>query len=476
MKKSSGFTLRIALIICDALTIIFSFAAAYFFRTHLSSRPFYFESHFSDFVMSIFLFLPIWLIILAALGLYKKSIFLGKSKFPEFCRVFLAATLGTMGLISIDFFFNLDLFPVRTIVLLATVFCFILMIILRLALRLVRKKILQKSHRGMLKAVIIGNNKNTTRLAEYIHDYPESGYRVTGIVADPKYSESLSEKIHRYSSLEEAFRKVRPDVIFQTDRHNTEGVYAKSLDHYTPYYFVPNETTLSSQLGDLELIGNTPAILVKVTPLAGGGRIVKRLADIIISLVAIILAFIPMLILYIILKISDPKHPVFFSQPRLSLNGREFKMYKFRTMKFEYSGMTAKEAFEKMGKPELIHLYRSNGDFLDNDPRITKIGKILRNTSIDELPQFFNVLKGDISFIGPRALLANETRNYGDRSLLLSVKSGMTGLAQVSGRRDISFEERRALDIYYIKNWSIFLDIQILFKTIAVVFKREGAK
>ena len=138
--------------------------------------------------------------------------------------------------------------------------------------------------------------------------------------------------------------------------------------------------------------------------------------------------------------------------------------------------MTAEEAFLKLGKPKLATRYRKNGDYIKNDPRITGVGKVLRRTSLDELPQLFNILKGDISLIGPRALLPGELRDYGDRSLILAVKSGLTGFAQVSGRRDISFEERRALDIYYVMNWSVMLDAQIFFKTIVAVFRGEGAK
>ena len=130
-------------------------------------------------------------------------------------------------------------------------------------------------------------------------------------------------------------------------------------------------------------------------------------------------------------------------------------------MKHKYNGITAEEAFKNMGHPELIEKYRKNGDYLKDDPRITKIGHFLRCTSLDELPQLFNILRGDISLIGPRALLPNELRDYGDRSLILTVKSGLTGLAQVSGRRNIPFGERRSLDIYYVKNWSLALDLQI---------------
>lgn len=129
-----------------------------------------------------------------------------------------------------------------------------------------------------------------------------------------------------------------------------------------------------------------------------------------------------------------------------------------------------------MGKPQLAEKYRSHGDYLKNDPRYTKFGRFLRRTSLDELPQLINVLKGDISLIGPRALQPIELKDYGDRGLLLSVKSGLTGLAQVSGRRNISFNERRALDIYYVQNWTPVLDIQIFFRTIACVLRHDGAK
>ena len=152
-------------------------------------------------------------------------------------------------------------------------------------------------------------------------------------------------------------------------------------------------------------------------------------------------------------------------------------------MKPEYCGMTPEEAFKKMRRKKIIknakkyiEEYRKNGDYLKKDPRITRLGDFLRRTSLDELPQLINVLKGDISLVGPRALVPGELKNYGDRSLLLSVKSGLTGLAQVSGRRDISFSERRALDIYYVQNWSVRFDIQILLKTIKTVITGKGAK
>jgi lipopolysaccharide/colanic/teichoic acid biosynthesis glycosyltransferase len=131
--------------------------------------------------------------------------------------------------------------------------------------------------------------------------------------------------------------------------------------------------------------------------------------------------------------------------------------------------MSPEEAFAKMGKPELIKVYRDNGDQVANDPRVSKLGKLLRRTSLDELPQLFNVIKGDISLVGPRPLVPSELSLYEKRHAILSVKSGLTGLAQVSGRRSINFEERRTLDLYYVQNWTFWLDLVILAKTVRVI-------
>ena len=129
-----------------------------------------------------------------------------------------------------------------------------------------------------------------------------------------------------------------------------------------------------------------------------------------------------------------------------------------------------------IGRADLAKKYRDNGDFVEKDPRVTKIGRILRTSSIDELPQLFNVIKGDISLVGPRALVPQELDQYPSKHHILSVKSGMTGLAQVSGRLDISFEERRRLDLYYVQNWSFTLDLTILIRTIRAVLSGNGAK
>ena len=474
MRKKSDFILRLLLIIGDALALVLSFAMAYFIRVKVDPRPYTFESQFFEFVQTVVWLVPVMLVILAALGLYRKDVFLGRTRTPERGRLLLAAILSVAALIVYDFFKDDNLFPVRVMALTSVVLSFVFLLLERVLVRFVVRQIFRSDY-GTKRAIIIGNHKNTEYLADYITSAPEAGYRLAGIVAAKKYIPK-DLKTHHYSSLKDALRHTRVDVIFQTDEKSTEYVYRQAVQRHLLYYFVPSETALSSHFGALELVGATPAVLVLTTPLTGGYAVVKRTFDIIFSLLALIVAAIPMLIIWVILKVSDPKASAIYSDERLTQYNRKFKCYKFRSMKPEYSGMTAEEAFTKMGKPGLIPKYRKGGDYMKNDPRITKFGHFMRKTSLDELPQLVNILKGDISLIGPRALLPGELRDYGDRSLILTVKSGLTGFAQVSGRRDIPFEERRALDIYYVRNWSLGLDMEIFFKTIAAVLKRDGAK
>lgn len=474
MKKDPGLVFRIVLIFVDAFAILAALLIAYLFRIHIDSRPYYFEAETTVFITTILFIVPFWLVLHAVIGLYRKSVIISRSRFPELARLLIASVLGIMGLISYGFFTGENILPTRTVAIYAMLLCFIMLCIFRGIIHFVRNRILRR-HRGTLHALIIGNSPNTTRIAEHIADYPEEGYSLAAIVSNKKY---IPDDFHkkRYASLGDALSKTHVDVIFQTEDRGSEYVYSQAIKHHLLYYFVPSESALFSHIGNLQLFGDTPAILVKITPLIGGARIAKRTMDIVIGVIGLIIAFIPMSVIWLIVKLSDIQHSAIYSEYRLSRYNKKVKIFKFRSMKPEYSGMSPEDAFKKMGRPELIEKYRSNGDYLPDDPRITKIGHFLRGTSLDELPQILNVVRGDISLVGPRALVPGELRDYGDRSLLLSVKSGLTGLAQVSGRRDISFEERRSLDLYYVQNWSLWLDITILFRTIGAVFSRKGAK
>ena len=216
-------------------------------------------------------------------------------------------------------------------------------------------------------------------------------------------------------------------------------------------------------------------ISVYQTPLVGWGAIVKRIFDFFGSLVLIII-FSPVLLITLILKKLFDRGPAFYISTRLSRFSKPIRLIKFRSMGSEYGGKDAADEFRAMGREDLAKEYEKNRK-VENDPRITKFGSFLRATSLDELPQLFNVIKGDLSLVGPRPILPQEMKlAKGRSSLLHSVKSGVTGLWQVSGRSELSFDERIELELFYAQNWSFWLDIKILFKTILVVVKKRGAR
>ena len=198
-------------------------------------------------------------------------------------------------------------------------------------------------------------------------------------------------------------------------------------------------------------------------------RVVKRGFDILVSSVVLVLLLPVFLILAVLIKL-DSKGPVFFLHKRIGKNGKEIKIYKFRTM------VQNAEELLKRFTPEQKKEYEENYK-LDNDFRITKIGNILRKTSLDELPQLINILKGDMSIVGPRPLVKDELEKYGEnKEKFLSVTPGLTGNWACNGRSNIEYDERIKLELDYVDNCSLWFDIKIIFKTAISVFKKEGAK
>ena len=195
---------------------------------------------------------------------------------------------------------------------------------------------------------------------------------------------------------------------------------------------------------------------------------VKRVFDLVISTIGLIILSPIFLILAIIVKL-DSKGPVFFAHTRYGKNGKKFKMYKFRTM-YE----NAQDMINDF-TPEQMKEWKENFK-LQDDPRITKVGKFLRKTSLDELPQIVNIIKGDLSIIGPRPVIEEELEKYGDnKDKFLSVTPGLTGYWQANGRSSTTYEQRMEMELYYIDNISPKLDVKIFFKTIESVIKKEGA-
>jgi lipopolysaccharide/colanic/teichoic acid biosynthesis glycosyltransferase len=288
---------------------------------------------------------------------------------------------------------------------------------------------------------------------------------------------------HRlFVSFEEAIKKLHKEqlhTIIQTELYadgiRNDEILTYAQENHVAYRFVPGNSELFVGNLDVDLFNAIPVIAVHQTALIGWGRIVKRVFDIVAGGLALLVASPFMLLIALAIKVSDPRGKVFFKHARLSRFGNKIYIYKFRSHKAAYNGLEPEAAFTKMGRPELIKEYRQNGDQLPNDPRVTAVGRFLRKFSLDELPQLINVVRGDISLVGPRALVAYELEQYAKKNLILSVKSGLTGLAQISGRRDITFQERRTLDLYYVQNWSFWNDIVILLKTVWIVLFHRGA-
>ncbi len=200
---------------------------------------------------------------------------------------------------------------------------------------------------------------------------------------------------------------------------------------------------------------------------------IKRIIDIIGALVGIILLIPTTVAIYIARKIlKEDEGPLFYEQLRYGKNGKVFRLYKFRSM-----CINADEKLKQfLEENEEIRKEFEENHKLQHDPRITRLGNFLRKTSLDELPQMLNILKGDMSFVGPRPVVKDEIERYGsDKDKFLSVKPGLTGYWQANGRSNTTYEERMNMELYYVDNCSLWLDTKIFFKTFIAVFKKEGA-
>ncbi len=226
----------------------------------------------------------------------------------------------------------------------------------------------------------------------------------------------------------------------------------------------------------VERNSGTPRIVVRER--SGSERFLKRLIDSCASLCVLVLGFPFLFAIALLIKLTS-KGPVFFTQARIGENGRTFTMYKFRTMKTDCDDSLHREFTRNFIQGEVpkstLDELESSVYKLKNDPRVTAVGNFLRRTSLDEIPQFINILKGEMSMVGPRPPLAYEYEYYEDwHKLRLTVKPGLTGLWQVSGRSSVPFHEMVMLDLYYIENWSLLLDTKIMLQTVPVMLVGTG--
>jgi len=475
MKSGSSAVYAFLLLIGDFLAIMGAFAFAYIYRVTLSDAPFIAIS--SGEYARIFIYLsPIWIGIFALLGLYNRGVYEWRLK--EFGKLIVGSFVGIMAMITYEFVVNRPIFPARIMAVYAFLVACLLLILERTILRSIR---LVARHQGLgiINTLLIGDSQYTNILVESLKVPRRSGYHVVGVVSSNELPKWYKGKV--FDSVDDALHsldKLNVHSIVLTSLNKdpmvNEKIMATAQENHLGFRFVPAQDAMFSGTMDVELFQGTPLVLVHQTPLLGVGRIYKRLFDIVAGSILLVAASPIIGLASLLLFIFDGGDPI-YRQRRLTRFNSEIRIFKIRTQKKAYHRMTPEEGFAKLGKPQLALKFRQNGDTLENDPRIGKLGRLMRKTSIDELPQLINVIKGDISLVGPRPLEAFELKDYPYRHTMLSVKTGITGLAVVAGRRDIPFEERRKLDLYYVQNWSFWLDIKILFRTVLEVLKIRGS-
>lgn len=480
MKSNYTIIYSLFLIFGDFLALVAAFVVAFILRVSLGLTPGEAAAAVPlssmEYLRIFLVLLPFWILIFGLLSLYNSNIY--EKRFSEFGRLAVGSFIGLLFVIFYDFLTVQPIFPAKLVPIYGFILAFIFLVLFRNLARSARSLLFSFDY-GITNILIVGNTAIADELRESLHDSHISGYRVLGVVGDKRRPHHAD-----FESFDEAMamigKKHQLHGIFQTELYSVEERNRQILDyaqeHHISYRFIPGNTELFVGNIDVELFRNAvPVIAVRQTPLFGWGRVVKRLFDLTLGGAFLVLASPIMLLVTIAISIFD-KGPILLRQTRLTRFDQTFKVYKFRTIKPAYNGISPEEAFTKMGRPELIAEYRSGRDEIPNDPRFTRLGVFLRKTSLDELPQLINVVKGDISLVGPRALVPEELKQFKKRHTILSVKSGLTGLAVVSGRRDIPFEERRKLDMFYVQNWSFWLDVIILLKTIRVVLARSGAR
>jgi exopolysaccharide biosynthesis polyprenyl glycosylphosphotransferase len=463
-----------ALIALDCLAILGAFVVAYILRTRFDSRAFT-PVYAHDYLVTFSALLPIWMITLSSLGLYSPNVYI--KRLTEIGKLFIASFIGILLMIGYGYMTGTTLAPARVVLAYAFVLTFVFLVTGREFLRIIRN-LMYRFELGVQRVMIIGSSITTYDMAVQLANTRESGYKVVAIVANKRSSKGM----RMISSLTEAMRQLtslKIDTIIQTelfeDSNKNQLIMQATQNHHIQYCFVPGEAEFYSGRNRVDVFLGYPIIKVYQTPLIGWGEFAKRVFDLFV-VILLAPAWLPLLLLTIAAQKILNSGPVFYKSPRLTVKSKQFSLIKFRSMGAHFGSKDAASEFLEMGRPDLAKEYKKNRKVV-NDPRITRFGKFLRATSLDELPQLLNVLTGDLSLVGPRPILPQEIDLYRGRgSLLHSVRSGITGLWQVSGRSNLPFDKRVELELYYAQNWSFWLDVKILFKTIGVVLFQRGAK
>ena len=472
MKKTDSI-FTIILIPLDFIMLVLAALTAYYLRvgTFVTEiRPVIYALSLGEYIGYTMVLAILWLLIFAIAGLY--AIKIRRKLIQEIGKIFLACSTGILTII-VAIFLKRELFSSRFIILAVWAFSIIYITIGRLIIFQIQKSLLKKGY-GAKKIILIGQDKNTQIIAAEIKNKPQLGYQIIKIF--PAFNQEIKNQIL------EIHKKENIDEIIQTDpnldKETTFNLITFTEANHIVFKFSADLFKTKTSRLEIDTLASIPIFEITKTKLEGWGRIYKRIFDSIASGIFIILASPVMLITAIAIKLNS-KGPVFFSRlddgspvKRMGQLGKAFPYFKFRSMVDKSDSLRYSQVLQDLNLRKGSPLVK-----IKDDPRITKVGKFIRKYSIDELPELFLVFIGKMSLVGPRPHLPEEVAKYKDyQKRVLDIKPGITGMAQISGRSDLDFDEEVKLDTYYIENWSLWLDLQILFKTPKVVLfpKREA--
>ncbi|MBI2462694.1 MAG: sugar transferase [Candidatus Spechtbacteria bacterium] len=434
--------------------------AAYFLRVSpwvSAFRPvlFYQNLPFPYYAFLVAVLAAIFMALFAFAGLY--AVDRRRTVLGEILGIILAVS-GGMMLLIIAMFFQREWFDSRFILLAGWGLSIGFAALGRIILRLFRRVVIERMHNGKEATVLIGSDEHTQRIKEAIES--GRGLRLVGVYS---HFDSVSlENILLVDSI---------DHIIFSDSSAPRGQIMDIADfcqeHNIRFSFVPDLFGALSAQMQMEAFGGIPLLELKRTPLDGWGKITKRALDVVGAVCGLIILSPIFLICALAIK-WESKGPIFVRLKRVS-QGREFYLFKFRSMIENAEALKAQfAAFNERNDGPLFKLH--------NDPRVTRVGRYLRKGRLDEIPQLFNVLSGEMSLTGPRPHEPAEVAQYQrHHKKVFAVKAGISGLAQISGASDLPFEEEVKLDTYYVENWSLKQDIVILFRTLLMLlFDRSG--
>ncbi|MCK4891778.1 MAG: sugar transferase [Candidatus Pacebacteria bacterium] len=465
MKKSE-LIFNVLLVPIDFIMIVIAGVLAYSLRFSVefsSLRPIVFDLPFMRFMEIVFAVAPIFIVLFAFTGLYSlRSV---RKFWKEIFQIIIGVSAGFMFIIFVTFM-QREMFSSRFIFFAGWFFAVITVVFGRVIVRIAQGWIANKYKLGFYRLVLLEENGIVKTIQKEIKKNKILGYKIVRKLRDFKIGDL--EKIYKDPGIDEIIlcsTNIKKDRVQEL----LDFCQEKNID----FKFVPDMFQAQAAIFEMQTVSNITLIEVKRTPLDGWGKIFKRSADIAGSVFGLIMLAPFFILMAVAIKLDSPG-PVFARLERVS-RGRKFRLYKFRSMVENAHEMKYDE--DGNLKPELAKLNERNEGPLfkmKNDPRVTRIGKVIRRTRLDEFPQLINVLKGEISLVGPRPHEPEEVAKYEKRhKKLLTIKPGCTGMAQISGSSGLDFEREVKLDIYYIENWSLFLDFIVITKTLLMYLRGD---